>query len=1025
MASPRRARRACPCPILRGGLALALLALPMLALGLSEQRRFSDFAIDHWTVAEGLPQVAVSALGQDGDGYVWVGTQSAVARFDGVRFEVFDRRRSGGIDTSLSETAFRASDGHVWFGTRSGALRLRRDRVSHHAATGTPVPVQAITEWPAGRLLFGTPRGLYVLQGERLVPEGLEGTDVGALLQDGKQLWVGTTGRLLRREGSQLRSFALGDGEARVTRLLKRDGTLWIGTSRGLWRQAGDAEPVPAAGPPELARLPIEALCTDGGGSLWVGTAPRLYRLRRDGTVEAVPDAQFVRNAWVRACFEDREGNLWLGSQTESLFRLWDGLVSRLTELDGLADPFVWSLEDDGRGGVFIGSNSGLSHYRAGRVTPLVEGSALPDAAIYELARLPGNRLWLGTRGGLREWAQGRLSRPAGAEALEGAQINAIVAAGPVTWVGSSRGLFRHRAEEGLRPVAEGALEPGAQRIRALLPLDTERVLLGTEDGLREVQGDEVRVPEWAEGLRGRMVTSLLRLPNGALLAGTLDSGLLLASGERALLLDDRHGLPTLNAWALQIRRDWLYVSSMEGLYRLPLQALPDPARPGAEPATLGASWVVSMAGRRQSGQRARCCNGGARSRALLVGSQLWLPSISGVLRVDLEAIGSPGIEPIVHIEAASHGGRRLLPGDGPVVLGEGPRDLRFDFTALYFRSPQAMRFEYRLDGYDRDWVDAGERRSAFYTNLPPGDFQFRVRARDDAGHTVQSADVFTARVEPRLVERTEVRLLALLALLLAGTGATLLAMRQQRRHTARLEALVEERTALLQRANERLEQANEVLAMESQTDALTGLPNRRAVFQQIPSMLTAHPEGVVLALIDIDHFKQINDSFGHAAGDLVLRDFAAFLRRATREGDLLARWGGEEFLLVFAGLPDEAVPARLQRLLEDGRSLQFELGQERPLQVSFSVGWTRHPLGGSAPGDWLHTLELADAALYQAKANGRNTWVGLAGGPALGDAALGPHPGRRIAELVSDGRLHWVNLKGRLAAVPRESRAP
>ena len=1006
-------------------LASCALGFAGPAAALSEDRRFSDFAIDNWTVADGLPQVAVQSLAQDGDGYVWVGTQSAVARFDGVRFEVFDRRRTDGIDTSMAESSYRAKDGDVWFANRTGALRLRRDRVTRVAAAGTAVAVQAITEWPTGHMVFGTARGLYEQQGDTLVPAGLEGMDVGALLEDGPVLWIGAQGRLLRREGTQTRSIPLPGGEdLRITHLLADRGRLWIATPRGLWWLEGEGPPQPFTPVPDLARLPIETLCTDSGGSLWISTAPKLYRLRSTGALEVIDDRQFVRNPWINACFEDREGNFWLGSQTESLFRAWDGLVARLTEEDGLGDPFVWSLEDDGQGGVLIGTNSGLTRWRDGTVETLVPGAALPDAAIYELARLPGDRLWIGTRGGLRERINGEVTVPAGAERLEGLQVNAIVAAGDAVWVGSSGGLFRSTPREGLRPVGEGAFDGSALRVRALLPFDEQRVLVGTEDGLRYVDGAQVSVPDWAQSLRGRMVTSLVRLPNGLLVVGTLDSGLVVVGGERAMALDDRHQLPTLNAWMLRLHEGWLYVSSIEGLYRMPQSALPDPAATSAQPSDLGAAWVLSMAGRNQSGQRARCCNGGARSRSLLVDGQLWLPSISGVLRVDLDAIGSGSSEALVHVESATHGDLRHAADAGPLSIDGDSRDVRFDFTALHFRSPRSMRFEYRLDGYDVDWVDAGERRTAFYTNLPPGEFTFRVRARDEFGRSVQAGNQLALRVVPRWSERPEVRVLALAAGVLLVVVAVVMGQRRQRLRTERLQALVDERTAQLQRANERLEQANAVLAVESQTDTLTGLPNRRAVFQQVPAMLAKHPDGVVLALVDIDHFKRVNDDYGHAAGDLVLRDFAAFLRRATREGDLLARWGGEEFLIVFGGLRDEVVPARISRLLEDGHSLNFDLGTDRPLTITFSVGWTRHPLGATAQADWVHAMELADAALYQAKANGRNTWVGLAGGPHLGEIALDGHPGKRIGELVGEGRLQWLNLKPRLSPVPKEGRA-
>ncbi|HAI58422.1 MAG TPA: hypothetical protein DCM32_00885 [Xanthomonadaceae bacterium] len=1025
LSGPARLTPAMRLLVLLLAVSAALLAAAP-AQALSESRRFGDFAIDNWTVADGLPQAAVQALGQDGDGYVWVGTQSAVARFDGVRFETFDRERTGGLETAMADGGFQSADGHVWFSTRDGALRLRRDEVRRFASAGMPVRVQAITEWPAGRMLFGTPQGVYELAGEALVPTALGSIDASALLGDGATLWVGTRGRLLRIAGGQTRSIALeGGDDAAPTALQRRGATLWIATTRGLWRLDGEGPARRFDGGGELlATQPVEALCVDGGGSLWAGTATRLFRLRSDDGVEAPSDEAFVRNPWINACFSDREGNLWLGSNTESLFRVWDGLVSRLTPQDGLHEPFVWSLEADARGGVLLGTNRGLARWRDGRFDLLVPPEALPDAAVYELARLPGDRLWLGTRGGLRERVGNGVRVPPGAEALEGAQINAIVVdSDEGAWVGSSAGLFRQHPGGPIAAVAAGTLAGAAARVRAVLPLGGDRALLGTEGGIYEVAGDTVSAPAWAQPLAGRMITALLPLPDGRLVVATLDSGLAVAADERAVLLGSE-ALPTLNAWHLVLIDGALFVTSTEGVYRIAVDTLPDPRLPDAStrPDT---DWVISMAGRNQSGQRARCCNGGARSRALLRGDELWLPSISGVLRLDLDAIGRDPIEPLVHVEAVWHDDRRLPREGGAVRIDDHhDRDLRIDYTALSFRNPRALRFEYRLDGFDADWVDAGERRSAFYTNLPAGEYRFRVRARDAYGRSVEAAEALPLVMVPHWSEQPAVKPLAVLGVALLAGGLGWLAMLGQRRRAAELEALVDERTRQLQQAKDRLEQANAVLAAESQTDALTGLPNRRAVFQQMPSMLARHPDGLVLALVDIDHFKRVNDTYGHAAGDQVLRDFAAFLRRSLREGDLLARWGGEEFLLVLGGLADEAVPARMQRLLEDGRAQYFELGREHPLHITFSIGWTRHPLVPGAQGAWIDVLELADAALYQAKAHGRDTWVGLAAGPRADAPGDSGHPGRRIAERVHEGRLQWLNLRPRLAGVPRSGRA-
>lgn len=999
-----------------GGVLLAvLLALAADTLAaLNPERRFSDLAMDQWTVADGLPQNAVLGLGQDAEGYVWVGTQGGVARFDGVRFEHFDRQRSGGIDTSTPESSFRDSRGRVWFGTRNGALQLQGDHLQRHVTTGAPQPVQVIGEWPAGRLLFGTPMGLHEKGADgHLLPSALPGQDITALLAADEGLWVGSNGRLLRLQDREQRSLELpGTPSPRITHLLAQGDTLWIGTAQGLWwlRDGGLPEPYP--GSPELLGQPIEALCADSGGSLWLATPQHLFRRHPQNGVDRIDERDFVRNPWIKTCFEDREGNLWLGSHTEGLFRLWDGLITRVTERDGLSEPFVWSLEHDPAGGVLIGSNRGLFRYAEDRVQLLVPPAALPNPAVYELAGI-GSAVWIGTRSGLRVWQDGRLSRPAGAEAIEGLQINSIVEAEGNLWVGSSGGLFRAAPGAALTAVAPATLGGTLARVRAVLPLDADSALIGTESGLRRVDGDTVTKPAWAVLLRERMVTSFLRLDDGRLLVGSLDAGIVVVGDERALLLEPSLQLPATGIWSLRRIDDWVYVSATGGLFRIPLSQLPDPRRGKLADRPLS-EWVVSMDGRSQSGQRARCCNGGGRSRMLEVNGSLWLPSISGVLRVAAGALGRPPIAPLVRVEAAFQGERRQFADAGRFVLAEGPRDLRIDYTALHFRNPGALHFDYRLEGFDRDWVSAGERRSAFYTNLPPGEFRFRVRVTDARGQRIEAGNPMQIVVPPHWHERQDVRLLLVLLALAAILGAVLLALRVQRQQTLRLQAMVNERTAQLRRVNTRLQQANEALALESQTDALTGLPNRRALFRQMPELLARHPEGVVLALVDLDHFKRINDHHGHAAGDAVLREFANFLRRTTREGDLMARWGGEEFLVVFAGLAPAHASTRITRLLQDGRALQTGLGDDTA-RPTFSVGWTHHPLGCTADSDWAHALELADVALYDAKRRGRNTWSGLVAGPAAAasNMTLEPHCGAHVEALVAEGRLAWRRPPG------------
>ncbi|HEX3122447.1 MAG TPA: diguanylate cyclase [Rhodanobacteraceae bacterium] len=993
--------------------AAGLFALPAIAVNPLE--RFHDYVRDNWSVENGLPQISVLTITQDSTGYIWLGTQNGIARFDGVRFSVYDRRTTG-IDTTMATVSYTDRAGQPWFGTGHGVLRLNHGKFELLRAGNGNAAVQGIAESADGSMLFATSLGVMRLRDTVLEPAMLEGERTCSLLRDGETLWVGQTGTLARIDAAGISRFPLPPQahNACITHIgaAAEAGDLWLGTTAGLYRWH-EARVAPSGLDPELDSRATESLLRDHDGNQWFATAPTVFRLRPNGQLERVGEDDFVRDSWILSIFEDREGDLWFGSQTEGLFRLWDGWVKRVSRRDGLSDPFVWSVASDPQGRIVLGTNSNVAVSGPDGVKELVAGKRLPNPAAYDLFYDSFGRLWIGTRGGIAIFSHGELLRPPALLELDPFQINSIAQDGNDFWIGTSGGLYLYRNDK-LKRIGAA---PGQNiaRVRSVYLVAPGELLVGTESGLRSVRGDAVTNPAWASILEGRMISYIAPVRDGVVGIATLDAGLgLLGKGKLTMVTVDQ-GLPSDNAWTFRTIAEHLYVAGIDGVWRIPVMALPDP---GSAP-QLGAAaqMVLSSSGRERGSQRVRCCNGGAQARSAVdAEGGMWLASISGALRLDTNEISYSVQPPTMVIEALRNGNRLHAPSAATLNLDEGSRDIQVDVTALSFRDPNSLRFRYRLTGYDADWIDAGARRSAFYTNLPPGAYRFEVQASlpDSAYGESQATVDFT--LASRWYERASVRiLLALLAALLIALLVSL-RLRGYRAAQRRLEALVAERTRALSRANKRLHQANQVLAFESQTDPLTGLHNRRFLLDHAGELFDAERQDTTaLLLLDLDHFKLINDRHGHAAGDLVLVQLARLLEHLAREGDHALRWGGEEFLVVVKAVAAEQALEIGERIRLAVARHTFSTGAGRTLHVTCSIGVSLHPLRVTRDQqtDWSMTLELADAGLYRVKQEGRNGTIGLFAGPGLTQMNPNTRSAATIDALLASDALRWQRPSG------------
>lgn len=976
------------------------------ARALDPDKAFHHYVRDTWSIERGLPQITANAITQDRLGYVWIGTQAGLARFDGVRFVTYNLETTPELPGLFINALLNDRKDRLWVGTYKGLAVRERDRWRHVPAADAshqPLDIRALVLDARGRVLAGTPSGVFRVEGDALVlvrplPERAE-----SLLPERDTLWAGTLGGIYRIAGDRvfLEPLPRDAGSATVGQLLRAQGRLWAGSNQGLFYRTAEGWRR-YQGQRVLAEEPIQALYEDSDDNLWIGAIGGLARLRGGRLHEFVEDRRPGAFKSVRAIFEDREHNLWLGSQWDGIARLWNGWTRRYSTIEELNDPVIWSLAPGPDGRLWVGTHDGLSVFDQGRYTLVAVGKELPHPNAYSL--LPeADRVWIGTRRGLAQYRDGQITIPDGFEALAGAQVNGFLrdTKGRL-WIATTQGIYRQAADRLVHlGTREGLADP---RVRILYQTRDGRMLVGTQVGLYEVVDDRLRVLGEEQGLpRDLDVTAIHELSDGGLLIGALSEDMYFFDRGRWLHLSREQGLPLNSPFFItEDGRGFVWAAGIRGVYRVPLQDLRDYSRGALD--KLRGEMLHNERGDRRSGQRGFCCNGAGLSKGFIEDGELWLPSRNGIVVLDTGGIVRNPVPPTVVVEGLHSKGNWHSAGaftGGALPADE--RDVTFDFTALSFQEPGSIGLRYRLLGYDDQWQDLDDvsRRSANYTNLPPGPYAFEVQGSNNADVWQPDTAKLAFTIKPYFHETALFyALIALLLAILFYAGYRIQQLRHQRRQLA-LEEVVRRRTADLGLANQRLEQA-------SQTDPLTALRNRRYLSAQVPADLAFYKReigqlgsgGQVLrfAMVDIDHFKVVNDTWGHAAGDQVLQQFAQVLARLARSSDYLVRWGGEEFLLVFRPMPGRHLDLIAERIRKAVATHAFRIDAPEPLHLTCSIGLADYPVFSDdrLPLGWEATVELADLALYYVKRHGRNGW-----------AAFRPtartDPGSLLQELRSD----------------------
>jgi diguanylate cyclase (GGDEF)-like protein len=943
-------------------LFVAAAGLDRSASALDPQKALTQYGLDTWQ--EGLPQLSLHAVAQTPDGYLWIGTQQGLARFDGVRFTTFDNRNTPGLRSNLISALLVDRAGRLWVGTWAGGLsRLEQGRfVTFTTADGLPSNVvHSILETDSG-LYVGTDEGLSLLHGQRFdaVP-GLEHQTVKALHMDPRgRLWIGTDGGgLFVREGGRVSRFVARGAvlHPRVRALLTdRRGRLWVGTDGGAYRvEGGIARRFSKQD--GLGTDVVRAILEDRDGNLWVGGFGGLHRLRGE-RFERLAARDGLTGEIVYCLYEDREGSLWLGMIGGGLDRLGDGKVVTYTQREGLPSDLVRGILEDRQGTLWVGTDAGLARLKAGTFTTLTTKDGLPHDSVFALAEDRGGGIWVGTRGGLARHAAGTFRRYTKRDGLRDDFVRAILEDREGNlWIGTESGLCR-RVGGHFQDLGPGSTT------KPIFSISQDRegaVWVSTFGaGLVRWQGGHSKTYTVRDGLPSDVVRFAHEDRDGDLWIGT-DEGLALREGERFSSFTSREGLP--DEALHQILEDGtggLWFGSNRGIFSLRKPQVLDVAR-GRAPRLMAV--VLDTA----DGMRTSECNGdfmpaGARARD----GRLYFPTVKGLAMLDPAHLTRNREAPSVVVERATCDGD---PFSGGASLPPGGEKIEIRYAALTFLSPQRVRFKYKLLGFDRNWTDAGNRREAFYTNLRPGRYVFQVQGANADGVWNVAGASLGFEVLPHFYQ-TFFFYPALFAGLLGVLWVA------DRWRLGRIRAREEELGRLVTERTTELAAANEILRRLAVLDGLTGIANYRRFQEALEAEWRRALRGklsVSVLMIDIDFFKDFNDAYGHLAGDDCLKKVAGVLTAsASRPGDLVSRYGGEEFGVMLVDTDHDGAGVVAERM----RSATFDLaiphsGSAEWGRVTISVG-----VASLVPEESRAAEELvatADRALYRAKHAGRN----------------------------------------------------
>lgn len=708
----------------RIALIWAFVANCVSVYALNPDYKLSQYIHTSWRSDSGLQ--AVRRLKQTADGYLWLATRGGLARFDGVRFSTFRASSEQGLESSTMQDLVIDPDGSMWIATLGGGIAHYQAGKFHSYTLRDGLPsddIGSLYRDSQGTLWVGTRGGgiARMVQGRfEKLSLGIPASPVTAFLEGpNRSMWIATYGNgVFRLHNGVLNSFSVKDGlpDARISGLYRdHSGRIWTAGWKGIssWNGAR------FVGYPAINADVTEAIaCTeDRDGNLWIASSSGLFRAH-DGQIAKMDRSSGLSGNFVSDVFEDREGNLWVATRA-GLDRLRDGPVRTFTGREGLI-PGHGPIFADGGGGVWTVSGQQIARIAANKVS--VWSMTLPAGGTsVSMLSLPGSGFLIGSDSGITHW---RDKHAALTSEIPGLDVRSLLRARDGTiWIGTgNRGLLRWK----LSPDSRTLIETGvSDRFIATLAEDPAGAIwAGSTNGggLYRIAGGDVKHFGRAEGLRSFNIYTVFVDRRGDLWIGS-SSGLSWFQDGQIHTVSSQQGLPSDQVFAiLDDSYDRLWFTGYGGIAAIEKKSL-------TEWAAGRRHWLKPMLYRSADGLQINNHDRVFPSASRSADGHLWFSMADGLSEVtppNPSASHSPKFPVVIEdvkIDGVSHS------QSNRIRIPPGARSIELRYTALTLSSPETVRFRYRLEGVDEDWVDADARRVAFYNNLKPRTYTFRVSA--------------------------------------------------------------------------------------------------------------------------------------------------------------------------------------------------------------------------------------------------------------------------------------------------------
>ncbi|MCK4762489.1 MAG: response regulator [Candidatus Aminicenantes bacterium] len=729
-----------------------------------------------YTSKDGLPTNSVFDIVQTPDGFIWLATDAGIARFDGVDFEVFDKDSTPGISDNLISCLLVDSRGTLWIGTENGGIiRFKNGIFGEKTAstdTATPSPgknphsghrggytredgllnnyVRDIAESRDGALWIGTVGGLNRLESGKIstvplpaaasnrtvFPPGqgsrIIGNDVKALVEDSRgQLWIGTGDGLLKltQKGKnyevQPACFA---GFFIIDLMIDEENNLWIGTmENGVIRlHLPSGRRFYFSKDNGLSSSLISSLYRDPGGVTWVCTKGGGLNRMGKNRLSAFNVENGFSHRDVTSVFKDREGNLWIGTNGGGLNLMSDSRVTAYHTGNGLSSDQVYGIFQDSHDAIWVGSfGAGVNCIENGRVEQrLSKKNGFPSNFVLTVCEDREGNMWFGTYGtGAVQRKNGRFISYTRQHGLETNFVYGLYTdrRGRL-WAGTNKGglhLFTGERFSLVRKLKG--------KVRAFLEDSRGNLWVGTDiTGLVRLKGEETEFFDETRGLSHHDIMAIYEDKTGAIWVATFGEGLNRFKNGRFQSIKKKDGLPhDIIYWILEDDSNNLWFSSMAGIARVPRSDLED-FFAGKSPTVTCTNFDEA------DGMKIHECNGGSQAAGLRASDgRLWFTTVAGIAMIDPREIREEMPPPPVAIKKILIDGKEYSPRP-ELEITPGKGNIEIHYTGLSFVLPERLRFRYRLEGYEKEWRPPVTRRTAYYTNIPPGSYYFRVQA---AGH--------------------------------------------------------------------------------------------------------------------------------------------------------------------------------------------------------------------------------------------------------------------------------------------------